>query len=282
MSLVILRIATALYAAAAALYVAYFARPRHVRLARAGFWVALGACVVHAAALGEGCREFGGRDFFTTRGGIVLAAWLAAGALLLVHRSFRVPAAGAFLLPLVVVALIPTTIEDPTHPDVPTAAIRSAAPHVVTAVLSLALFGIAAAVALMYLLQEREVKGKRFGSLFSRLPPLEALDRLTQRLVRAGFAVFTVALLTGTLNAAAHWHGHWTWDPQIVSMVLIWLLFGALVQLRHLGLHGRRYAVLTMVGFLVFAGAVGALSSIPGATRHAGDYGVGSSAGGAQ
>jgi len=278
MSLHILRIATLLYAVSAALYVVFFARPRHAWLARVGFWAVILAIVVHAGAIGEACREFGGRDFFTTRGGVVLAAWLAAGALLVVHRSFRLPAAGAFVLPLVVVALIPTTLEDPTHPDVPAAAVRSAAPHVVTAILALALFAIAAGVALMYLLQEREVKGKRFGALFSRLPSLDSLDRLTQRLVRAGFAVFTVALLTGTLKAATHWHGRWTWDPQIVSMVVVWLLFGALVQLRHQGLHGRRYAVLTLVGFLVFAGSVGTLSAFPGITRHAGDYGVGSAA----
>jgi ABC-type uncharacterized transport system permease subunit len=279
MSLLILRIATLLYAASAALYVAFFARPRHARLARVGFWVVSASFVVHAVAIGAGCREYGGKDFFTVRGGIVLAAWLAAAAFMVLHRSFRLPSAGAFVLPLVVVALIPATLFDPAHPDVTPAEIRSVAPHVVTAILAMALFAIAAGVALMYLLQEREVKGKRFGAFFSRLPPLEALDRLTQRLVRAGFAVFTVALLTGTLGAAAHWHGHWTWDPQIVCMVLVWLLFGALVQLRHLGLHGRRYAVLTMVGFLVFVGMVSALSSIPGVTRHAGDYGVGSSAG---
>jgi ABC-type uncharacterized transport system permease subunit len=282
MSHVILRIAVALYAVSAALYVGYFARPRHARLAAAGFWALAAAFAVHAAAIGAGCREFGGKDFFTVRGGVVLAAWLAAAAFMVVHRHLRLPAAGAFVVPLVVVALIPATLYDPSHPDVTSAEIRSVAPHVVTAILAMALFAIAAGVALMYLLQEREVKGKRFGALFSRLPPLEALDRLTQRLVRAGFAVFTLALLTGTLNAAAHWHGHWSWDPQLVSMVLIWLLFGALVQLRHQGLHGRRYAVLTLIGFLVFVGAVGTLSSIPGATRHAGDYGVGSSAGGTQ
>ena len=39
MSIVILRIAAALYAAAAAAYIVYFARPRHTRSATIGFWV---------------------------------------------------------------------------------------------------------------------------------------------------------------------------------------------------------------------------------------------------
>lgn len=281
MSLLILRIAIVLYALSAGLYVGYFARPRHAALARFGMAALAAAIAVHAAAMGAGCREFGGKEFFTLRGGAMLAAWLAAGAFLVVHRALRVPSLGALVLPLVVVVLIPSALFDPAHPDISPAAVRTAIPHVVTAVLALALFAVAAGSALLYLLQEREVKGKRFGTFFSRLPPLVELDRLTQRLVRAGFAVFTVALFTGVLNASAVWHGHWTWDPQTVSMVLVWLLFGAMVQLRHQGLHGRRYALLTLLGFLVFAGASGILSAVPGLTRHAGDYGVGAAPGGA-
>jgi len=282
MSIGILRAAAALYAVSAAFYVAYFSRPRHPRLAVAGVWVLAAAFAVHAIAIGAGCREFGGREFFTLRGGVVLAAWLGAGAYLVLHKLYRVPSLGAFVLPLLLVALIPTTIFDPAHPDVPPELIKNAAFHVTAAILAVALFAIAFGVALMYLLQEREVKGKRFGALFSRLPSLDKLDRLNQRLVRAGFAVFTVALIAGTFNAAVVWKSPWSWDPQQIISVLIWGLYGAMVQLRHRGWHGRRYAVLTLVGFVVLAGAMAALQAFPGATRHAGNYGVVVDAGGAQ
>jgi ABC-type uncharacterized transport system permease subunit len=282
MSIAILRAATVLYAVSAAFYVGYFSRPRHARLAGAGFWVLAAAFAVHAAAIGAGCREFGGKEFFTLRGGVVLAAWLAAGAYLLLQRVYRVPSLGAFVLPLLLVALIPATLVDRAHPDVPAEVVRNAAFHVTAAILAVALFAIAAGVALMYLLQEREVKGKHFGALFSRLPSLEALDRLNQRLVRAGFAALTVALVAGTLNAAVVWKSAWSWDPQQVTSVLIWLLYGAMVKLRHRGWHGHRYALLTLVGFVILAGTMGTLQAVPGATRHAGNYGVVVNAGGAQ
>jgi ABC-type transport system involved in cytochrome c biogenesis permease subunit len=118
------------------------------------------------------------------------------------------------------------------------------------------------------------VKGKRFGALFSRLPSLDALDQLNQRLVRAGFVAFTVALLLGTVNAVALWKTAWTWDPQVVSSVGIWLLYGAMVQLRHTGWHGRRYAALTVAGFLVLVAVMLTLRAVPGATRHSGSYGA--------
>ncbi len=282
MSIAILRAAAALYAVSAALYVAYFSRPRHARLASAGFWVLAVAFAVHAVAIGAGCSEFGGREFFSVRGGIILAAWLGAGAYLVLQRLYRVPSVGAFVLPLLLVALVPTTVVDPAHPDVPPEVIRNAAFHVTAAILAVALFALAFGVAVMYLLQEREVKGKRFGALFSRLPSLDKLDRLNQRLVRAGFAAFTVALIAGTLNAAVIWKSPWSWDPQQIISVLIWFLYGAMVQLRHRGWHGRRYAVLTLVGFLVVVGAMGTLQAFPHATRHAGNFGVMVDAGGAQ
>ena len=63
------------------------------------------------------------------------------------------------------------------------------------------------------------MKGKQFGALFSRLPSLDALDRMVQRLVRAGFVVYTVALVAGTITATAVWKSAWSWDPQQIVSV---------------------------------------------------------------
>ena len=282
MSVAILRAVTALYALSAAAYVAYFARPRHARLAAVGFWVLLAAFLAHAVAIGVACGEYGGREFFGLRGGLVLAAWLGAGAYLFLHRVYRVPTVGAFVTPLLVVVLVPALFGLPGHPGIGPETVRRPilALHIVTAGLGVALFAIACALAAMYLLQEREVKGKRFGALFSRLPSLDALDRLEQRLVRAGFVVYTVALVAGTMTAAAVWKSAWSWDPQQVLSVCVWLLYFAMVQLRHTGWRGRRYAVLTVVGFVVVAGTMITLKTVPGITRHAGDYGATVEAGG--
>ena len=55
----------------------------------------------------------------------------------------------------------------------------------------------------MYLLMERQVKGKRFGLLFSRLPSLEFLDTLNRRLVVVGFIALSVTLVTGAFFSSA-------------------------------------------------------------------------------
>jgi ABC-type uncharacterized transport system permease subunit len=274
MSLEILRLAAALYAVATAGYVVYFARPRHVLAARFGAWLLGFAFVVHLVAIGLACKEFGGLEWFTLRGGFVMLAGLLAGAYLLVQRFYHLPSVGAFVSPMVLLVLAPTLFGEGGNPGVtPVATPRGPLTfHIVTALLGVALFGFAAMVALMYLLQEREVKGKRFGALFSRLPPLQSLDTLAQRLVRLGFVVFTVALLGGSLMAHQVWKGAWWSDPQQLRSVIIWLLYGAMVQLRHAGWHGARYARLTMVGFVLVIVSMLTLRVVPGVTLHSGTY----------
>ncbi len=274
MSVLILRAAAVLYVAAAAAYIGFFARPRHTRMATAGFWLLAGAFVVHAVAIGVGCAEYGGREFFSLRGGLVFMVWLAAGIYLFLQRSYHMPTVGAFITPLILVVLIPSLFGTPRSPGIAPETLRhpSVTVHIVTAVLGVALYGLAFGVSLMYLLQEREVKGKRFGALFSRLPSLDSLDRLNQRLVRAGFVFYSVALVAGTITATAVWKSAWSWDPQQVISVLVWMLYGAMVQLRHTGWHGRRYAVMTLVGFMLVLGSMVTLRTVPGVTRHAGDY----------
>jgi ABC-type uncharacterized transport system permease subunit len=285
MSVVVLRIAAALYAAAAAAYIVHFARPSMKRFSAAGATLLTGAFALHGVAIGIGCSEFGGAEFFSLRGGVALIVFLSAGAFLLLHRLYHLPTVGAFVTPFMFVLLVPALFGTPGHPELPPEAVRhpTLTVHILAAGLGVALFGIAFGVAVMYLLQEREVKGKHFGALFSRLPSLDALDRMVQRLVRAGFVVYTVALVAGTITATALWKSAWSWDPQQIVSIVVWLLYGTLVQLRHSGWHGRRYALLTLVGFVLVLGSMVSLKVVvPGATRHSGDYGTGVSSGGAQ
>lgn len=284
MSIVILRIAAALYAGAAAAYILYFARPRYGRLATIGFWFLASAFAVQAVAIGVGCAEFGGAEFFGLRGGLLVIVWFAAGAYLLLHRAYHLPTLGAFVTPVVLIVILPALFGDPNHPEMVPEQLRHPAltTHILAAGLGVALFGIAFAAAGMYLLQEREVKGKKFGALFLRLPSLDALDRMVQRLVRAGFVVYTVALVAGTITASAVWKSAWSWDPQQVASLVIWSLYGGMVQLRHNGWHGRRYALLTLAVFALVLGSMVSLKTVPGITRHAGDYGLNAPAGGPQ
>ena len=275
MSIHVLRVAVALYGAGAAAYLLFFAQPHRARAARAGYALVAAALVVHAVSIGLACRQYGGAEFFNLRGGFGFLGWLAAALFLVLQRVYPLPAIGAFVLPLVLIAVLPgfLGLGPETRGAVPSVIrLPVLKLHVSTAIGGVALFATAFGVALMYLLQEREVKGKHFGALFSRLPSLDALDRLNQRLVRTGFAVWSVALVTGALVAKNVWGSFWMWDPQQVAALVVWLLYGAMVQLRHVGIHGRRYALLTLAGFVLVIGSMVAMGAIPNMSRHGGTF----------
>jgi cytochrome c-type biogenesis protein CcsB len=272
-SSVLLRLSAAFYVAAAAAYVVHFARPKHPRVLATGQWMLALGFAVHAAAIGLGCAEYGGLEFFTLRGGAIFFAWLLAAGFLVFQRLYQMPSVGAFVVPLVVMLLIPTLFGALNLPAEIPAVVKSRwlPVHVTASFAGLACFALAAGVAVMYLLQEREVKGKRFGALFSRLPPLESLDRLNHRLVRIGFVVFTVALVTGAMFAHHAWGHAWEWDQKQVFSLAAWLVYGAVIQLRRSGWHGRRNAILTLVAFsIVFFSFVG-IGQVSG-SRHGGSY----------
>ena len=159
MSIVILRVAAALYACATAAYILYFARPKHARLATAGAGLLSVAFVLHGVAIGVGCAEFGGAEFFSLRGGVALMVFLAAGGYLLIQRATHLRTLGAFITPFILIMLLPALFGTPGHPELPPETLRrpSLTLHIMSAVGGVAIFAIACGAAVMYLLQEREV-----------------------------------------------------------------------------------------------------------------------------
>jgi HemX protein len=269
MATLILAAALLLYVASAAAYVAAFVRPSTL-CARSALALAAAGFLVQTVAIALGCAETQGRHLLTVAGAAGLVGWLVAGAFLVGQRALRKPAAGALALPLVLAAALPeafvpldTTGAGPLLADAP--ALRL---HVMTAAGGIALLALACAVGLMFLLQERELKGKRFGPLLSRLPPLHVLDRANAVLLAVGFGAFTVAVASGALVARSAWCTLWEWDGQRIASVLVWAVFGAMVLGRRAGNHGRRQAVMTIAAFaLVLTTLVGVRQL--GTTRHA-------------
>jgi ABC-type transport system involved in cytochrome c biogenesis permease subunit len=137
--------------------------------------------------------------------------------------------------------------------------------HVAPAFLGYAIFVLAFFVSLLYLLQDRQLKGKRKRSMLGHLPSLETLDELNYRFVAWGFALFTVGIITGTLLAKQRWGEFWTWEPVQVLSTIAWLLYALLLQTRAAGWRGRKAATLTILGFALLV--VSFLLGFPG--RHA-------------
>ncbi|MFE8597032.1 cytochrome C assembly family protein [Archangium violaceum] len=236
------------YVVAALVYLVYLVRQMDA-LATGGRVLVGTGLALHAVALvglfgAQGGRPVGVAQGFST------FAFLLLTIFLVVDVCYRKPVIGAFITPLAVAVLMPGLLLDQGQvmsPDVQ----RPLLPvHITIALLGVAASAVATGVAVMYLLMERQVKGKRFGLLFSRLPSLEFLDTLNRRLAVVGFIALSVTLVTGAFFSSAAPGFFWTWTSKQIATLVAWAVFAALVGARSFGgWRGRRVALLTMTGF---------------------------------
>jgi ABC-type uncharacterized transport system permease subunit len=251
MSRALLSIACHEYAAAGFLYLVFLVRQWRP-LALAGRILIGSGLVVHAVALGSALAGQGGMPVGLAQG-LSVVAFLLLAIFLALDLRHRTPVMGAFITPLAVAVLIPALILEHGPTPIPASLRQPLLPlHISIALLGMAAFAVAAGVALMYLLLERQMKGKHFGVLFSRLPSLKMLDDLNRWLVLWGFVALSITLVTGAFFSSATEGIFWHWDARETATLIAWLIFAALLNARFFaGWRGKRVALLTMAGFCV-------------------------------
>jgi HemX protein len=124
--------------------------------------------------------------------------------------------------------------------------------HVVFAFVGYVGLTVAFAAGLMYLLQFRELKSKRFGAIFRFFPPLDTLDRLGRRGLFLGFPFHTLALLLGWAWTV-RFHGLAEPDGSKLAWVLLsWMVFVVAILVRlGGGRPSHRGALASVIGFVV-------------------------------
>ncbi|MGI5860675.1 MAG: cytochrome C assembly family protein [Myxococcales bacterium] len=233
--------ASHLYLFAAILYLAYFLRANR-KVARAAF-AALGLGFgLHTLVIGQAFFSRGYTPAHGSAEAFSLLGWFLAGGLLAVQKAYRLPAIGAFSTPLLVAVVVPAALMHTERHLLPASLQLAGLPvHVGVAFAGIAAFALAASASVAYLLLEHQMKKKRFGVVFARLPSLQVLDEVSNRLMRWGFVALSVTLLTGAVIAKLAWGEFWRWDPKLTLSLVGWLVYTALVHARiFAGWRGRR------------------------------------------
>lgn len=239
-------VAIVLYGAAIAAYLLGFLAGRATAGRVARVLLVLAVCA-HGVDIGwRGVEKV--HPAASVREALGFLAWIAAGGFLAATWRYRVDLAGlvaaATALALLAVArLSPAGAEQSGL----TALGRI---HIMLAVTGVAMFAVATVLALLYLIEERNLKRKHFDAhtFKSNRAPLEKLDRLAHRLVLAGFPVFTIAVVLGMIWVSQR--GGSINRPEYPFAIASWATFGALIVTRvAYGWRGRRTATLTLVGF---------------------------------
>lgn len=237
------------YAAAAAAHLANLLRPGQRErvgdlLLCVGFFFHGSAVALRAVDLVQG-------GAFRFAEGLSILAFLTVGAYLILGRFYRIPVLGAFLTPLVVAVLLPAhAIPGPAASPAPGWMGVARPLHIAVALGGIALFALGFVISLMYLLLQRELKSKKLGTMFHRLPSLALLDRLTHMLVAWGFLLLSLTIVSGALFPLAQAAPRIALQPKEVMALLAWGLSASILLVRRaLGWRGRRVAWATMAGF---------------------------------
>src|SRR5487761_1639424 len=164
------------------------------RLAPFAWAAACGALFAHSDAIVNLMRAVGPFSIGLLEA-ISLLAWTLAvlACLIAIERQYRV--LGAILLGSAALGATATGSGEKFHVDrVPEWELSA---HILLSMAAAALLFAAAVTATMLVLLDRRLRSRRIAHLPSVLPPIDVLETVLFRLIGTGFALLTLALITG-------------------------------------------------------------------------------------
>jgi ABC-type uncharacterized transport system permease subunit len=152
---------------------------------------------------------------------------------------------GAFAAPIVfaigVFALMPGL--DPPHSGRPEFTGGLVSLHAALTLLSYGAFGLSSVAAVMYLTQEHNLKFHKLRAVFSAMPPIDRLERITSGLLWAGFILLTAGLAFIPALLKERPEASVAHDPKVIWSALVWAIYlGLLVMHGRFAQTGRRFA----------------------------------------
>jgi cytochrome c-type biogenesis protein CcsB len=179
-------------------------------------------------------------------------------AFLLLLIRFRVYSVGLFLMAPIVLALglCATVLYTAAGPLVPALHSYWIWIHVTTMTVAIGSYIVAAVLTVLYLIADRHARRNAadpdagFGAVLHRLPPADALDRLSYRTVIFAFPIWTFAVIAGAIWADQAWGRYWGWDPKETWAFITWVVYAGYLHARATaGWRGRKAAYIQLVGF---------------------------------
>ena len=213
----------------------------------------LASFVCHTLFLGYEYYSIGVAPVFTFKAALSFFSWTIIGAYLIFHLKFRLMILGSFIAPLAAcLMIISTTIPGIEITVKPMFRSLWLTVHVFLSFMGNGMFAVAFAAAIMYLIQENQIKKKKLGSFYTRLPSLETLDSINHHSLIYGFPLMTLGMITGTIYAQYVLGKYWRWDPKEVWSLITWLFYATLLHERlTVGWRGRRAAIMSIIAFLI-------------------------------
>jgi ABC-type uncharacterized transport system permease subunit len=218
-----------------------YSSARYTRLATWG--VRLG-WIAQTALLGVQAARVDGFPWSTWAGSLNLFVWLVVGTYLIWGCQVRFRLVGLTVMPLAALLFVVSRVGGGTA-----AGERSnygnlfLIVHVGFVLAAFAGFTLAAALAALYLVEERRLQRHAADILRLKLPSLVVLEKLTIRTIAVALPLLTVGLVAGFIRLHRDGKGV---DALMAVTIATWLVYAGFLVVRA---TGRRAAYLALIGF---------------------------------
>lgn len=221
-------------------------------MAKVGKILTFAGFILHTAAILIRFIEAGHFPVTSLYESLSFFAWATIMIYLMCDYRSNIPSLGSLVLPLTSISLIYSLVL-PSHIEPLNPALQSAwmGIHTVSGFLGYGAFSVAFCIAIIYLIQEHQLKRKKPGAFYYRLPSLEVLDFLSHKTLAFGFPCLTIAIITGSMWANSAWGSYWSWDPKETWSLITWFIYAAVIHTRVVvGWRGKKASLLAIIGFL--------------------------------
>lgn len=239
-----------IYLAAAACYIGYLVTKRDV-LGRTGMSLLVVGFLAHTGSLVVRTLATHQPPFLNLYEYMLSLTWSAVVVYMVLEWVTKTRAFGSFGVTLIAIAVfIANNLCTEAIPVPPALKSIWRVPHIGSAALAYAAFGMGFCIAIMYLIKAHSEKNKK-SFWADRLPALGMLDHTTYRTIAFGFLMQTLLILTGALWAQKSWARYWGWDNKETWSLITWLVYAAYLHTRTMGWKGKKSAILAIIGFIV-------------------------------
>lgn len=174
--------------------------------------------------------------------------------LLYSRRVPRIKTVGVLIYPTVVLLMLLAWSQFEVSSSIPPALSSFRVfVHITSAILAYGSYTVGTIFAIIYLVQERQLKKKKLQSTSQKLPSLETAELATHRALGVGLIFTVILLLTGMFTAQMVWGRMWDWrEPREVSALMMLIVYSLYFIVRDvLSMRGRRSSYMALLGFVV-------------------------------
>jgi cytochrome c-type biogenesis protein CcsB len=252
MSLLLFKSALFFVLLAAGGFIVYLVRQQKL-IYRWSYRILLAGFVCHTLFFAQQYYTLGVAPVLNMKSALSFFSWSIIGAYLILQLKFRLMVLGSFVAPFAAfLMLISSTIPGVEMVVKPMYRSMWLTVHIGTIFIGNGMFAVTFMAAIMYLVQEHQIKRKKLGFIHSRLPSLQTLDSINYYSLMYGFPLLTIGMITGSIYAQYALGSYWRWDPKETWSLITWLFYAALIHERvAVGWRGHRASIMSIICFLM-------------------------------